>query len=71
MLELSADTTTCVDFDFDRDLRLYLDKLVREAEAELGNASTTHLPNASAASHLVRSPPPTSANKPINSTVLL
>ncbi|KAI4970277.1 hypothetical protein ZWY2020_001191 [Hordeum vulgare] len=52
MLELSADTTTCVDFDFDRDLRLYLDKLVREAEAELGNASTTHLPNASAASHV-------------------
>ncbi|KAM3193577.1 hypothetical protein ACQJBY_070291 [Aegilops geniculata] len=47
MLELSADTTTCVDFDFDfdLDLHLYLDKLVREAEAELGNASTTHLPN--------------------------
>ncbi|KAM3213951.1 hypothetical protein ACQJBY_066398 [Aegilops geniculata] len=52
MLELSADTTTCVDFDFDLDLHLYLDKLVREAEAELGNASTTHLPNAAAASHV-------------------
>ncbi|KAF7110892.1 hypothetical protein CFC21_110959 [Triticum aestivum] len=45
MLELSAGTTTCVELDFDLDLHLYLDKLVREAEAELGNASTTHLPN--------------------------
>ncbi|KAF7103805.1 hypothetical protein CFC21_104749 [Triticum aestivum] len=52
MLELSADTTTCVDFDFDLDLHLYLDKLVREAEAELGNASTAHLPKAAAASHV-------------------
>lgn len=50
MLELSADTTTCVDFDLD--LHLYLDKLVREAEAELGNASITRLPNAAAASHV-------------------
>ncbi|XBI40861.1 hypothetical protein VPH35_125399 [Triticum aestivum] len=52
MLELSAATTTTTCVDFDLDLRLYLDKLVREAEAELGNASTTHLPNAAAASHV-------------------